>query len=84
LWKDASRADDAAEIMKLTAGELFDLRVVDKIIDEGDITGAGFYSAAAEIKAHIICKLAELTKKDTDTLLNERYERFRKFGEFSE
>ncbi len=36
LWKDSSRAKEAAEIMKMTAKDLYELKVIDSIIKEGE------------------------------------------------
>lgn len=85
LWKDSSKSKEAAEIMKITADDLLELNIVDDIISEAD-GGAqnDFEFTADEIKVKLLKVLDELKKKDVDELLQERYERFRKFGEFNE
>lgn len=85
LWKDSSKSKEAAEIMKITADDLLELNIVDDIISEAD-GGAqnDFEFTADEIKVKLLKALDELKKKDVDELLQERYERFRKFGEFNE
>ena len=83
LWKDAARASEAANLMKLTAGDLFELGVVDKIIDEpADGAENDFDGIAAHMKQAISDELDILCGMSTDALLQARYERFRKFGEF--
>ena len=81
LWKDSSRAEEAAEAMKLTASDLYSYGVIDAIIEE---PGGGAHNekalAAENLKQYIVKELKVLTTKGKETLVNERYERFRKFG----
>lgn len=76
LWKDGSRASEAAELMKITAGELLNMKVVDKVIAE-----RGYFSSeiVEDLKQHLMTTFDELAKLDTETLLQERYQRFRKY-----
>ncbi|MGM0239244.1 acetyl-CoA carboxylase carboxyl transferase subunit alpha [Enterococcus sp. AZ103] len=80
LWKDGKRADEAAELMKITAPELLELGVIDKVIPE---TFKGERLAEEKISRMIqkalIEKLTELTQLSISTLLERRYEKFRKF-----
>lgn len=80
LWKDGSRANEAAELMKITAQELYELDVVDKVIVETK-NGESLSNDVilATMKKELLAKLTELTEKATDDLLEERYQRFRKF-----
>ena len=85
LWKDPSRAKEAADVMKITANDLLELGVIEKVIKEvngGCQNDFGF--TANLLKSKLEIELDILMQKDTETLLNERYARFRKFGEFSE
>ena len=75
LWKDAGRAQEAAETLKLTAQELLGLGVVERIIPEED-----FDSVFERLKEALSLRLAELTQTPEDCLLQARYERFRKIG----
>ena len=78
LWKDSSKAPEAAEIMKITAKDLKDLSIIDKIIKEpeggaqNDLT-----RMSSEIKKEIISNLNKLSKLDTKLLLEQRYNKFR-------
>ena len=67
--------------MKLTASDLYSYDVIDAIIDE---PGGGAHqereAAAEHLKAYIVKELKVLKTKSKQTLVNERYERFRKFG----
>lgn len=83
LWKDSTRAKEAAEKMKLTSKDLYDLKIIDKIIKE-PIGGAGRDKniVASAIKKEILNTLKELKNIDTKTLLDERYKKFRNMGEY--
>ena len=85
LWKDSSKSAEAAEIMKITAYDLLELGVVDDIIDEVD-GGAqnDFEYTAKDIKEKLIYEFSQLKNTNIDELIENRYNRFRKFGEFSE
>ena len=75
LWKDSTRAQEAAERMKLTAEDLYNFGIIDKVIsEEGDI-----YSS---LKEDILSSINELSKLDVDTLLEQRYMKFRKIEGF--
>ena len=79
LWKDSSRAQEAAEVMKITAKDLLDLGIIDDIIKE-PAGGAqnGPELVAERIKTYLLKNFAELEKLDSKTLLEERYQKFRK------
>ena len=75
LWKDSTRAQEAAERMKLTAEDLYNFGIIDKVIsEEGDI-----YSS---LKEDILSSINELSKLNVDTLLEQRYMKFRKIEGF--
>ncbi|HEP1454099.1 acetyl-CoA carboxylase subunit alpha [Streptococcus pyogenes] len=76
LWKDGSRATEAAELMKITAGELYKMGIVDRIISEH-----GYFSSEIieMIKAHLIEEMGNLQAKPLEQLLEERYQRFRRY-----
>jgi len=85
LWKDSNRAKEAAGIMKITARDLLGYGIIDDIIEE-PVGGAHKDAelAASTLKEYIVGQLDELVKKDREELVQERYERFRKYGEFYE
>ena len=76
LWKDGTRAMEAAELMKITSHELLEMDVVDKVISE-----AGFSSKELikSVKKELQTELAILLQKPLEALLEERYQRFRKY-----
>lgn len=75
LWKDSSKAKEAAEKMKLTAYDLYDLKVIDKIIEESDET-------ANTLKCEICKAIDELLQLSADELVEDRYAKFRNIGEY--
>ena len=75
LWKDSSKAKEAAEKMKLTAYDLYDLKVIDKIIEESD-------EAANTLKCEICKAIDELLQLSADELVEDRYAKFRNIGEY--
>lgn len=79
LWKDASRAEEAAEKMKLTAKDLYDLKVIDKIIEEPE---DDFEKLAQNLKNEIIDTLDEFKDMTKEELVEKRYQKFRNMGEY--
>ena len=77
LWKDASRAKEAAEKMKLTAQNLLELNIIDKIVEE-----KSFEQTAKDLKTEIERGVAELKKLSDDELVESRYQKYRNMGEY--
>lgn len=85
LWKDAGKARDAAEAMKVTAKDLLELNVIDKIIAEpngGAHRDPDF--AAQNVKKEILHNLNELMQIPIDDLLKMRIEKFARMGAWEE
>ena len=76
LWKDGSRAEEAAELMKITSSELLNMGIIDKIIPE-----RGYFTSEIleAVKTAIVDELKELSQLSTEDLLEARYQRFRKY-----
>ena len=85
LWKDRRHAPEAAEALKLTAEDLIKLGVVDEVVPEPE-GGAhrDHDTAAAHLGSALRRNLERLTALDTDKLLRQRYDKFRKMGNFAE
>jgi acetyl-CoA carboxylase carboxyl transferase subunit alpha len=82
LWKDARRAEEASEAMKLTAHDLYAFGMIDVIVPEP--AGGAHNDPVTAIEAVRPClrrALDDLSTRDTQTLLEARYVRYRKFGE---
>ncbi|MCQ2469763.1 MAG: acetyl-CoA carboxylase carboxyltransferase subunit alpha [Ruminococcus sp.] len=85
LWKDASREQEASEIMRITAEDMVRFGVAEKIIPE-PLGGAhnDLDKISENIHEYLSQKIPEKCKKDIDVLLKERYTKFRKIGAFIE
>ena len=77
LWKDAAKADEAAEALKLTAEDLLSFGVIEKVIPERD---KSFEEISDDLKAEILKELKNKLTLSTEKLLDARYKRFRKIG----
>lgn len=85
LWKDSTQGPRAAEVMKITAGDLIDLGIADEIISE-PLGGAHKdpEMAVQTVRQKIIETLSHLTKDPIDELLQARYDKYRDMGEYAE
>ncbi len=85
LWKHRKHAPEAADAMKIAAPDLLELNLIDGVIPE--VPGGAHHDpekTAASFKDEIVKQLAELKALSTKTLLAQRYDKFRQFGEWSE
>lgn len=76
LWKDANRAKEAAESLRLTAEDLYEFGVIERIIPSVQAGGVDMSRLKGEI-AEAFRRSAAL---DADELLERRYQKFRKIG----
>lgn len=83
LWKDVSKAKKAALAMKITSEDLKNFGVIDDIIMEPE-NGAQEdpLQAVENIKEYLLKDLGNLIHINSDELLNNRYNKFRKMGNF--
>ncbi|MDH5160443.1 acetyl-CoA carboxylase carboxyl transferase subunit alpha [Heyndrickxia oleronia] len=85
LWKDASQAKRAAEIMKITAPDLKQLGVIDEVIPE--VKGGAHKDIASQAEAidKVLAKsLKDLVGLSSEVLIEQRYNKYRVIGEFTE
>ena len=82
LWSDAAYADKAAEALQITADFLLKSNVIDGIIKE-PLGGAHYdpETACNNLKDIILKGLKELSKLDSDKLVEDRYKKYRAMGE---
>jgi len=85
LWKDRAKAPEAAAALKLTAPDLLQLGIIDRIVPE-PLGGAHRepVKMAETLKRYLIEELERLKQKAVPALVSDRYKRFRKFGVFTE
>jgi acetyl-CoA carboxylase carboxyl transferase subunit alpha len=83
LWKDGSRADEAARQLKITAPDLLQLGIVDVIVDE-PIGGAhqDHDDSARKLDLALWAALTSLDGLSPEELVDDRYRRFRALGSF--
>ena len=80
LWKDGSRAPEAAEVMKMSAQDALEMGMIEDIIPEGQGPAhENPQQAAAAVWLYVKDSLDELAAKQPEELKQQRYDRFRKF-----
>jgi len=83
VWRDASKAETAAAAMKITAKDLRELGIVDEIVPEPDGGAHTDHEAAARLLDEVLDRqLMTLMNQPTRELLEARYEKFRRMGQF--
>jgi acetyl-CoA carboxylase carboxyl transferase subunit alpha len=85
LWKSASYAEQAAAALKMTSKHLLGLGVVDDVIEE-PLGGAhrDHHQMAARMKMYLVKCLKELVGQKPETLVDNRYGKYRQMGVFLE
>lgn len=85
LWKDAGQARRAAETMKITAPDLYALKIIDKVIPE--VRGGAHRDVRAqaeEIRSVLHEELPSLLDMEKEDLVKERYEKFNRIGDYND
>ena len=83
LWKDSSRYKEAAEKMKLTANDLYEMKVIDTIIPEPiEMQESDFDKVAKTIKNEIKKDVEKMQKQAKEAIVEQRYQKFRNLGTF--
>lgn len=85
LWKDASRGREAAQMMKITAQDLHEMKLIDKILPEPP--GGAHKDAdgmAAVIKENLLKVPFRTMREQIDDVLNRRYAKYRMIGAYLE
>ncbi|MBR5319737.1 MAG: acetyl-CoA carboxylase carboxyltransferase subunit alpha [Peptococcaceae bacterium] len=78
LWKDSQKMQEAAEHLKLTAQDLFEMGVVERVIPES--SAKEFDKVYALLKTMLYDSFQSAMQKPTDELVAKRYQRFRQMG----
>jgi acetyl-CoA carboxylase carboxyl transferase subunit alpha len=83
IWRDPAKAETAAAAMKITAKDLKELGIVDEIVPEPEGGAHNDHEATARFLDDVLDRqLATLTNQPIRDLLDARYEKFRKMGQF--
>jgi acetyl-CoA carboxylase carboxyl transferase subunit alpha len=83
IWRDAAKAETAAEAMKITAIDLKELGIVDEIVKEPEGGAHIDLEAAAQFLDEVLDRqLIELTNEPVKALVEARYKKFRQMGQF--
>ena len=78
LYKDSTKAKEAAENMKITAKELKKLNIIDEVIKEPkEGIQNQFEKVVKKLKQYILNNITELKQLSTEELINKRYQKFR-------
>ena len=85
LWRDPAKAEDAAKALKITAQDLSELGIIDEIIPEPEGGAHMDHEASAALMDRVLERsLRDLLAITPAVLLERRYEKFRRMGQFFE
>jgi acetyl-CoA carboxylase carboxyl transferase subunit alpha len=83
MWRDAGKAEMAAAALKITARDMHGLGLVDEVVPEPEAGAHHDHEEAARLLDPVLQRcLAELSTVPTATLLEQRYQKFRRMGQF--
>lgn len=83
MWRDATKAELAAESLRMTAPDLLDLKLIDAVVPEPEGGAHSDYEAAARLLDPVLERaLEELGPLSREQLIDRRYEKFRAMGQF--
>ncbi|MGH9691855.1 MAG: acetyl-CoA carboxylase carboxyltransferase subunit alpha [Candidatus Acidiferrales bacterium] len=83
MWRDPTKTEIAAEALKITASDLLGLKIIDEIVPEPEGGAHNDHAAAAKLlDSALIRALDELSRLPIQQLLDERYNKFRRMGQF--
>jgi acetyl-CoA carboxylase carboxyl transferase subunit alpha len=83
LWRDAGKAEIAAEALKITATDLLEIKLIDEIVPEPEGGAHLDHAGAARLLDPVLARmLDDLSRLTPQQLVNQRYEKFRRMGQF--
>ncbi len=83
MWRDAGKRELAAEALKITAPELIEMKLIDEVVPEPEGGAQNDYDQAAQLlDVALVKNLAALKNLPLKQLLDARYEKFRRMGQF--
>src|SRR5580698_3338062 len=83
LWRDPSKAEVAAEALKITAPDLLEMKLIDEIVPEPEGGAHNDPEATAKMLDPFLTRaLAELSQLSARQIVDQRYDKFRRMGQF--
>jgi acetyl-CoA carboxylase carboxyl transferase subunit alpha len=83
MWRDSTKAELAAEALKVTAQDLLELKLIDEIVSEPEGGAHNDHAAAARMLSPVLLRtLDDLSRLAPEALLEQRYDKFRHIGQF--
>ena len=83
MWRDPSKAEVAAEALKITAPDLLEMKLIDEIVPEPDGGAHNDHYATAKLLEPVLLRaLEELSQLSAQALIEQRYQKFRNMGQF--
>jgi acetyl-CoA carboxylase carboxyl transferase subunit alpha len=83
IWRDSTKAELAAEALKITATDIQELKLIDEIVPEPEGGAHTNHAAAAALLDPVLERLlAELSALSPQQLLDQRYQKFRRMGQY--
>jgi acetyl-CoA carboxylase carboxyl transferase subunit alpha len=83
MWRDPSKAEVAAEALKITAPDLLEMKLIDEIVPEPDGGAHNDHAATARLLEPVLARsLDELSRLSPQALIEQRYQKFRQMGQF--
>ena len=83
MWRDSTKAEIAAEALRITAKDLLEMKLVDEIVPEPEGGAHLDPETTAKVLDNVLkASLRELAKLPSSDLLTQRYEKFRRMGQF--
>jgi acetyl-CoA carboxylase carboxyl transferase subunit alpha len=83
VWRDSTKAEIAAEALKITARDLLDLKLIDEIVPEPEGGAHNDHAATAKLLDPFLTRsLDELSLLSPRQILDQRYDKFRRMGQF--
>jgi acetyl-CoA carboxylase carboxyl transferase subunit alpha len=83
MWRDSNKAELAAEALKITAPDLLEMKLIDEIVPEPDGGAHTDHAATAKLLEPVLARsLHELSQLSEQSLIDQRYQKFRQMGQF--
>ncbi len=83
MWRDATKAELAAEALKITAPDLLSLKLIDEVVPEPEGGAHNNHEASAKLLDPVLDRaLSELAALSPQQLIDRRYQKFRAMGQF--